>query len=95
MSPADSLLINVTADGENYTAKVIVHHKETINTIFGEKECLVIEPVLAGEAIFKQTGNIHIWITNDEHKIPVKLQSRVVFGNFTATLSEAENVPYE
>lgn len=93
-APGDTVRINVTADGENYEAKVLVHGKETIKTIFGTKECLIIEPVLAGDAIFKQTGEITIWITNDEHKIPVKLESRVIFGSFTATLSEADNVPY-
>jgi hypothetical protein len=92
--PGDSIDINVTADGDNYTARVIVHHTETIDTIFGKKECLVIEPLLAGDAIFKQTGDIHIWITNDEHKIPVRMQSKVTFGSFTAILSEAENIPY-
>lgn len=93
--PGDTLRVNVTTDGDNYVANILVHRTETIDTIFGRKECLVIEPDLEGEAIFRQTGNILIWVTNDEHKIPVKLQSRVTFGHFTATLSGAVNVPYQ
>ena len=94
ISPGDSLVVNVTADGRNYPAEIRVHRIENLKTIFGTKECLVIEPILEGDAIFKQTGEILIWLTNDEHKIPVRMQSKVIFGSFTATLSEAVNVPY-
>jgi len=93
-APGDTIVINVTADGRNYPAEIKVHRTETIRTIFGDKECLVIEPILEGDAIFKQTGEILIWLINDEHKIPVRLESKVIFGSFTATLSDAENVPY-
>jgi len=65
---------------------VKVLRKETINTVLGKKECLVLEPGLDGEAIFKQTGEIHIWVTNDDYKIPVLMQSKIVFGNFKALL---------
>ncbi|HPM00777.1 MAG: DUF3108 domain-containing protein [Candidatus Cloacimonetes bacterium] len=86
------LQINVTTDGKNHLAKVLVLRKETINTIFGKKECLVIKPDLIGEAIFKQSGEILIWITNDDYKIPVLMESKVIFGSFKAVLSKAENV---
>lgn len=88
-----SIYVNITADGRNMPTEVAVHRKEKLNTIFGEVECLVIEPKLAGEAIFKQTGNIYIWLTNDSYKIPVKMESKVSFGSFTASLVSAQKVP--
>ncbi|MBC8385713.1 MAG: DUF3108 domain-containing protein [Candidatus Cloacimonetes bacterium] len=87
--------INVTADGRNYPANVVVHRKEKIKTIFGKKECFVVEPILEGEAIFKQTAKIYIWLTADEYKIPIRLQSTIIFGSFKAILIDAENVPYQ
>src|SRR5690554_52477 len=93
-APGDTLTVNVTTDGENYDAAVVIDRKETIKTIFGQKECLVIEPILEGEALFQQTGIIYIWVTNDQYKIPVRLESKIIFGSFTATLSSAKNVPY-
>ena len=91
----DTVVVNVTADGRNYPAKIIARKLEKIDTIFGEKECIVAEPILEGEAIFKQTGEIYIWITNDEYKIPVKLSSKIIFGSFNAILKNAKNVPYK
>ncbi|PID28351.1 MAG: hypothetical protein CSB55_05120 [Candidatus Cloacimonadota bacterium] len=91
----ESKFINVSADGKNYKAEVKVHRKETLDTIFGTKECFLIEPVLVGDAIFKQTGNIYIWITDDDLKVPVLMESEVVFGSFKAVLEEADNVSFE
>ena len=86
--PGDIILLNVTVDGKNYNALAKILKKEKIKTILGEKECFVIEPALEGDAIFKQTGVIHVWITDDDQKIPVLLQSKVIFGHFRAILSE-------
>ncbi|HPY97254.1 MAG TPA: DUF3108 domain-containing protein [Candidatus Cloacimonadota bacterium] len=86
------LQIKVTTDGKNYTAQVHAIKKEKIKTIFGEINCIKIKPDLVGEAIFKQSGDIFIWITDDKEKIPVLLESKVVFGSFKAVLVKAENV---
>lgn len=91
----DTLTINVTADGRNYPADVIVHRIVEMETIFGYKNCFVVEPILKGDAIFKQTGKILVWLTADEHKIPVKMSSKIVFGSFKAILKDAENIPYK
>lgn len=88
-----SVMVNITADGRNMPTEVKVLRRERVDTIFGEVECLVIEPELKGEALFKQTGNIYIWVTNDDFKIPVKLESKISFGSFTATLVSAQKVP--
>jgi len=94
-SVGDTITINVTSDGRNYPADVLVHKKEKIKTIFGKKNCFVVEPILKGEAIFKQTGKILVWLTADEYKIPVKMSSKIIFGSFKAILKDAKNVPYK
>lgn len=91
--PGRSVYVNITADGRNMYTEVAVHRRETVDTIFGKVKCVVIEPKLAGEAVFKQTGRILIWLTDDSYKIPVKLESKVSFGSFTASLVSAQNVP--
>jgi len=92
--PGRSVPINITTDGKSYSTVVLVHRREQIDSIFGKKTCLVIEPKLRGEAMFKQSGRILIWVTDDKYKIPLKLTSQIVFGAFSATLKSAQNVPY-
>ncbi len=94
-SVGDSIRINVTVDGRSKVAQVIVHRIEMIDTIFGKKECFVIEPVLVGDTLFKQTGRIFVWLTKDEYKIPIMLESKIIFGHFRAILENAEKVPYQ
>ncbi|HCX73131.1 MAG TPA: hypothetical protein DHM37_05380 [Candidatus Cloacimonas sp.] len=91
----DTLKINVAVDGSSYKALVLVQDLENIETDFGELECFKIEPKLEGEAIFKQTGNIYIWLTNDEYKIPMLLESKIIFGHFRAILRDGEKIPYQ
>lgn len=90
LAVGDSILINITVDGHTTVAKVIVHETEELDTIFGKKSCVKIEPLLVGESLFKQTGAIYIWLTNDENKIPVLLESKIVFGHFRAILTNAK-----
>lgn len=92
--PGRRVNVNITADGRAVNTEVVVHRREKVNSIFGSLNCLVIEPRLKGEGIFKQSGNILIWVSDDNYKIPVKLQSAVTVGSFVATLRDAKNVPY-
>ncbi|PKN79743.1 MAG: hypothetical protein CVU48_04480 [Candidatus Cloacimonetes bacterium HGW-Cloacimonetes-1] len=94
LMPGRNVVLNITADGKSIDTEIVVHRLETIDSIFGRKECLVIEPKMKGEAIFKQSGRIWIWITNDEYKVPLKMESEISFGSFVAILKSAENVPY-
>ncbi len=92
MVVGNTIFANVTVGGKNYVAGVKVLRLETIDSILGQKECFVLEPVLEGESIFKQTGKIYIWVTNDENKIPLKLESKIIFGHFRSILKKVSNV---
>jgi hypothetical protein len=47
----------------------------------------VIQPLLKSEGIFARTGDIVIWLTDDDRRIPVQMKSKVVVGSITATLT--------
>lgn len=88
-----SLYVDITADGRAMKTEIVVHRRETQNTIFGRVNCLVIEPKLRSEAVFKQSGRILIWLTDDEYKIPVRMESKITIGSFVASLKSASQVP--
>jgi len=88
--PGETTEINVTTDGKNYTAGIKVLRYETIETMFGKRKCIVIRPLLDGEAIFKQTDNIDIWLLDDEYRTPVLMSSKIIFGSFKASLKKVE-----
>lgn len=81
-------------DNKNiYPLEVKVHLKETIETGAGKFRCLLIEPVLKGEGIFKQKGRLKVWLTDDRYKIPVQMTSEIVVGHITTELEKIEGIP--
>lgn len=69
------------------TVKVL--KKEKVKTVFGKKECFLVEPFLQ-EGLFIQKGKkLQIWMTADERKIPVKMKAEVIIGHISADLVKA------
>lgn len=86
--PGKDVFIDNHADKKNYPLKVIVHKREKIKVPAGEFYCVVVEPVMRSEGIFKSKGNIRIWLTDDLYKMPVMMKSEVSFlGSISAQLS--------
>lgn len=56
----------------------------------GDVEALVVKPVLRTEGLFKHKGDILIWLTQDESRIPVRVETRVSIGKVVAQLKRVE-----
>jgi hypothetical protein len=70
-----------------WNVEIQVLRKEKISTVFGEVNAIVIKPLMKSEGIFNRKGEILIWLTDDQKRIPVKMQTKVVVGAITATLT--------
>lgn len=91
IQPGVDILIDNHTDKRNYPLKVVVHGRERIKVPAGEFDCVVVEPVMRYEGIFKAKGAIKIWLTDDEFKMPVKMQTEVFFlGSIIAKLKKFE-----
>lgn len=92
MEVGKSLFIDNQADRKLYPLEVRVHKKERIKIRAGTFDCLVIEPMLRSDAIFKQRGRLKIWMTDDNRRIPVQMKSKVLIGSITAELEKMKGV---
>ncbi|MFN3396765.1 MAG: DUF3108 domain-containing protein [Thermodesulfovibrionales bacterium] len=70
-----------------WNVEVQVLRREKIHVPAGEFDTIVIKPLLKSEGIFYRKGDILIWLTDDEKRIPVKLQTKVKIGSINANLS--------
>ena len=59
----------------------------------GDIQTLVLKPQLRHDAIFNRTGEMLIWVTADDFKVPVKVETSILLGKVTAELISAESVP--
>jgi len=72
------------------TADIVVKvlARETIDTPAGKFNCIVIEPVMSAGGLFKNSGRLTIWVTDDARRIPVLMKSKIPVGSIDAVLQE-------
>jgi hypothetical protein len=71
---------------KNYPLRVRVLGRERIRTPAGKFDCLVVEPRMKSEGIFKHKGGLTVWLTDDDRRMPVKMKSQIAIGAITAEL---------
>jgi len=86
LKPGTYFDIDNYGDGKLYPLRVLVHKKETIKVPAGKFKCIVVEPVMRVEGIFKQKGKLKIWLTDDSMRIPVLMKSKALIGSVNVTL---------
>ena len=75
---------------KRYELKVVVHKRETIKTDLGTFKTVKVEPVLDGDGIFKSSGRIFIWFTDDDKRLPVLMQCEIKLGSIKAELTKVK-----
>jgi hypothetical protein len=75
---------------KRYELKVVIHKREKIKTDLGEFNTVKVEPVLDGDGIFKSSGRIFIWFTDDDRRLPVLMQCEIKLGSIKAELTKVE-----
>jgi Protein of unknown function (DUF3108) len=63
--------------------------KERITVPAGTFDCVVIEPKVHAEALFKAKGSLYVWLTDDERRLPVRMESRISLGRIRCELLRA------
>jgi hypothetical protein len=79
-------------DGDKYAPTVVeVLRNERIHVSgLGDVETLVVHPLLTISGYFQRTGEMLVWLTADENKVPVRMQTSIALGKVTAELVSAE-----
>lgn len=73
---------------KSYEMEVRVHKRERIEVPAGKFDCILVEPVLKSEGVFKSQGSIYVWLTDDERRIPVLVKSKVPIGSISVSLTD-------
>ena len=78
-----------THDNEkSYDMVVKVLRRERVEVPAGKFDCVVVEPVLKSEGIFKAKGQMFVWLSDDERRIPVQVKSKVPIGSISVSLTD-------
>ena len=86
LQPGSSLTMNVYHDKKNRKVDVRVEEIETVSGSWGEVETARVLVVMPFQGLFLNQGNIRVWFTNDERRIPVRMKAKVIIGSIVADL---------
>ena len=87
----DILTFQTYSNKKIKTINLHVESKEIIKTPFKKTRCFVIIPKSNnGEDLLKHKGSMKIWISDDEHKLPLKIQEKMKYGVLELLLESYE-----
>jgi len=76
-----------TLDNKKLTDfQVIIDGKETVKTPAGTFNCIIIKPFREGKTLLKNDGDMKIWFSDDELRLPVQIQIKLKFGSMLLQL---------
>lgn len=87
LEPAIPVMIPTFADRARHEIQVAVEKIETVNSLLGWRETLLVKPRLTFVGLYEKAGDPQIWLTNDQYRIPLRVRSRIAIGSLTAHLS--------
>ncbi len=92
LDPGKTAQIPVS-DGRKFAQiKVEAQTKEQLKTSFGTLNTIRYEAYVFNNVLYKRFGHLHIWMTDDERRLPVQIEVRLQFtiGTLTLRLSREE-----
>jgi len=81
----------INSDGKNYEVFTEVLRRERVKVPAGEFNTVLIKPKMKFEGLWRQKGDILIWLTDDARRIPVLVSSKVfLLGSVDIVLVKME-----
>ncbi len=77
-------------DGKKYDVEIKILKRETIKVEAGTFDCIVVEPLQNSIGVFKHEGQLKVWLTDDNLKMPVQMKAKVIVGSITVELTNFE-----
>ncbi len=80
----------VSHDNENLVFKATALRREKIETAVGEFTALVIKPEIELQGFFKSIGDNFIWISDDDRKLVLRIESKIKIGSLVTEIVEIQ-----
>ena len=89
--PGRPFMVPTFADKKRNEVKVLVTGREEMDTPYGRVRTVVVMPIMKFKGLYDKDGDTVIWLTDDECRVPVRINSKIAIGSLTATLDGYRN----
>lgn len=87
----DLISIRVLIDDKVYDLYIRYLGVERVKIDRGKRKCHVFSPLLVEGEVFKGGENMKIWVSDDEHRLPLMVEAKILVGSVKAILDEANS----
>lgn len=81
-------------ENKTYDFKIIYLGKEKVKTEFGKANAFVISPIMPENKLFSGKNPIKMWISDDQNRIPLKIEAEMLLGSVEMDISSYKNLKY-
>jgi Protein of unknown function (DUF3108). len=94
LRPNDRIAFDMFLDNEVFNMYIRYLGKETIKTKYGKFRAIKFKPLLIKGTIFEGGEQMVVWVTDDENRIPVRIESPISVGKVKIDMMSHENLRY-
>ncbi len=84
----DTVTIDVHESSKNWRLAIVGLNRERIKTAAGEFATIRTRAEVEFEGVFLDRGEVHVWFTDDDRRLPVRMDSKIKIGEISAKLIE-------
>jgi len=85
--PGKEFSVPFILDDSVYQSKIRFVGRETVKTRVGKFNCLKIKPMVATGYVFDDPYPVSLWITDDQNRIPILIESELSVGSVRMELT--------
>lgn len=74
----------VSDDRENLIFRGTAVRREVLDTEIGKRPCVVVKAEIMTKGIFKPVGDIFIWLSDDDRKLVLRIESKIKIGTLVS-----------
>lgn len=90
----ESVYLPIFDRGKTCLTEIQVLSRERLRLAIGEVSTLKLKPLLQTAGIFNRAGELFVWLTDDERRVPVQMHSSIAIGAITARLMHVRGVAW-
>jgi hypothetical protein len=91
----DTLTVEGFFEDKVYNLEIVYLGKERLSTKFGKIQTAVISPVMPENQLFAGRDAIKMWISDDENRVPVRVEFAMFLGAFSLDLIEHKGLRHK
>ena len=87
----EEIPVRILIDDKVYDLYIRYLGRDKVKTDGGRRWCHVFSPLLVEGEVFKGGEGMKVWVSDDDYRVPVMVEAKIIVGSVKGVLNEAES----